>query len=162
MSEIKYEGSIESFESIFPMNCFDTYLDNKIKFRLHGKVNLFLIACIVLVVIISGLWKSDASNIENWAISFYNTCILTYGVLFQVLSLLIITFISLKITPSKLRENNSFTWEPIKEVAKLFATIFITIVPVIEMLKSGIKGPMSPLIKMLKNGQNGGFLKYLE
>ena len=32
MSEIKYEGSIESFESIFPMYCFDTYLDNKIKF----------------------------------------------------------------------------------------------------------------------------------
>ena len=33
-AEIKYEGSIESFESIFPIYCFDTYLDNKIKFRL--------------------------------------------------------------------------------------------------------------------------------
>jgi len=138
-----------------------THIQNdKIKFRLHGKVNLLLIACIVLVVIISGLWKSDASNIENWAISFHNTCILTYGVLFQILFLLIITFISLKITPSKLREKNSFTWEPIKEVAKLFATIFITIIPVIEMLKSGIKGPMSPLIKMLKN-ESGENLNYM-
>ena len=62
----------------------------------------------------------------------------------------------MKITPSSLRKSNSFSWEPVKEVSKLFATIFITIVPVIEMLKAGTNGPMNFLIKMLKNesGEN--------
>ena len=134
--------------------------NESVKIKLHGKANLILIAFVVVVVVISGIWKSDPSKVENWAISFHDTCILTYGVAFQVLSLLVLTFISLKVTPDKFRENNSFTWEPIKEVTKLFATIFITIVPVIEMLKAGIKGPMSPLIKMLKN-ESGESLNYM-
>ena len=130
--------------------------NSKINIKVHGKINLLLLVFVIFIVIISGTWKSDATQIENWAISLYDTCILTYGVLFQVLSLLLMSFISLKVTPASLRKNNSFTWEPIKEVAKLFATIFITIVPVIEMLKAGVNGPMNFLIKMLKNesGEN--------
>ena len=138
----------------------DSYKNDKVSIKMYGTSNLFLLGLVVLVVIVSGVWKSDSSNPQHWAISLYNTCILTYGVLFQVISLLIITFISLKITPNDLRLKNSFSWEPIKEVAKLFATIFITIVPVIEMLKSGLNGPMASLIKMLKN-ENGDNLNHM-
>ena len=58
---------------------------------------------------------------------------------------------SLKITPQEIRRKNDFTWEPIKEVSKLFATIFITIVPAIAMLKSGSTGPLKGIVSLLKD-----------
>ena len=145
---------------------YDSYLIKKeqvkidenqdMKIKVHGKWNLFLIVLIVLSVIASGVWKSDSSDVSNWAFSMHNECILTWGVLLQMILLLLITLISLKITPNDLRNKNSFTWEPIKEVSKLFATIFITIVPVISMLKAGVNGPLGFLIDLLKNesGEN--------
>ena len=44
---------------------------------------------------------------------------------------------------------NSFSWEPIKEVAKLFAAIFITIIPVLAMLKAGSNGLFSPIVALM-------------
>lgn len=43
--------------------------------------------------------------------------------------------LSVRITPGALREENAFTYHPIKEVALLFVGIFVTMVPVLEMLK---------------------------
>ena len=43
-----------------------------------------------------------------------------------------ITAASLLITPRTLRERNLFSWEPMREVAVLFAAIFITIAPVLD------------------------------
>ena len=63
--------------------------NSKINIKVLGKINLLLLVFVIFIVIISGTWKSDATQIENWAISFYDTCILTYGVLLQVLSLLL-------------------------------------------------------------------------
>jgi Na+/H+ antiporter NhaD/arsenite permease-like protein len=42
---------------------------------------------------------------------------------------------------------NDFNWEPILEVTKLFATIFITMVPPILMLEAGAEGPLGMIIK---------------
>ncbi|HEX2216073.1 MAG TPA: sodium:proton antiporter, partial [Xanthobacteraceae bacterium] len=44
---------------------------------------------------------------------------------------------------------NGFTWEPIREVAILFAGIFITIVPVLAMLHAGRAGLFAPLLDLL-------------
>ncbi len=60
--------------------------------------------------------------------------------------LILILGLSLVCTQSSTRKDNFFTWGPIVEVARLFAGIFITIVPVIAILKSGIHGSMSPVI----------------
>ncbi len=38
---------------------------------------------------------------------------------------------------------NHFSWEPLKEVAKLFFGIFMTIIPVIAMLNAGHEGSMA-------------------
>ena len=46
-----------------------------------------------------------------------------------------------KLTPVEHREANGFSWEPIREVAILFAGIFLCIIPVLEMLKAGPGGP---------------------
>lgn len=78
---------------------------------------------------------------------------MTWGTLTQIVILLIITFVSLKLTPltSIARKGNDFTWEPILEVAKLFATIFITMVPAIAILKAGTEGALEPIISLVTN-----------
>ena len=52
-------------------------------------------------------------------------------------------------TPRAYREKNEFNWEPVLEVAKLFAAIFITIVPAIAILKAGPRGGFAPLFSLL-------------
>ena len=137
---------------------FDSYLykkenlpvsNDKIKIDIKGKWNLLLILFIVITVIFSGIWKSDVNNVNNWFISYGGECIMTYGTFLQVLLLLLIALVSLKITPKHIRKANDFTWEPIKEVTKLFATIFITMIPAIAILKSGLNGSLKSIISLL-------------
>jgi hypothetical protein len=52
-----------------------------------------------------------------------------------------------EVTPAGCREANAFTWGPILEVAKLFIGIFITIVPVIAILRPARQGAFSPLVR---------------
>jgi Na+/H+ antiporter NhaD/arsenite permease-like protein len=62
-----------------------------------------------------------------------------------------VTIISLKVTPKANRAENGFAWGPIKEVAKLFAGIFIAIIPVLAMLKAGANGAFAPLVALVSN-----------
>ena len=137
---------------------FDSYIyknenltadNDKLSINISGKVNLVLIVFIVVSVVVSGIWKADSNDISNWMISYGGECIMTYGTFLQVSLLLLITFISLKITPNNIRQKNEFTWEPVKEVFKLFATIFITMIPAIAMLKSGLNGPLNGVVSLL-------------
>lgn len=50
---------------------------------------------------------------------------------------------------SEYRKANGFAWGPIAEVAKLFAAIFICIVPVIAILKAGTDGALAPLVALV-------------
>ena len=59
---------------------------------------------------------------------------------------MLIAILSLVLTPNEHREANGFTWEPIGEVAILFAGIFICIIPVLAMLEAGQAGPFAALI----------------
>jgi Na+/H+ antiporter NhaD/arsenite permease-like protein len=54
--------------------------------------------------------------------------------------------VSLAITPKQVHADNQFGWGPMQEVAKLFAGIFLTIVPVIAMLKAGVHGPFGAVV----------------
>ena len=56
------------------------------------------------------------------------------------------------LTPASYRTGNAFTWAPIAEVAKLFAGIFVTIVPVIAMLRAGTDGAFAPALALVTNG----------
>ena len=42
--------------------------------------------------------------------------------------------------------DNQFSWGPMPEVAKLFAGIFLTIIPVIAMLQAGVDGPFGAVV----------------
>ena len=55
--------------------------------------------------------------------------------------LLLLLFASLRLTPVSIRQRNQFDWFPMKEVAQLFAGIFVTIIPAIAILKE-----LSPMI----------------
>ena len=60
--------------------------------------------------------------------------------------LIIVALVSLRITPKQVHEDNQFSWGPMQEVAKLFAGIFLTIIPVIAMLKAGVNGPFGAVV----------------
>jgi len=131
---------------------------NKAPLGLEGKRNLLLLPLIVAAVILSGVWHPDASNPADWAISGWGVCMMTKGAMAQVLLLLAIAVISWKITPIEIRKRNGFTWEPILEVAKLFATIFITMVPPIAILRAGTDGALKFVINLVKNPETGEYV----
>jgi Na+/H+ antiporter NhaD/arsenite permease-like protein len=55
--------------------------------------------------------------------------------IFRELVMLAAAGLSIYFTPATLREENAFTYHPIKEVAILFAGIFVTMVPVMKILE---------------------------
>jgi Na+/H+ antiporter NhaD/arsenite permease-like protein len=54
--------------------------------------------------------------------------------------------LSLLFTSREIRQRNGFTWAPILEVAKLFAAIFVTIIPVIAILRAGPQGALADIV----------------
>lgn len=68
--------------------------------------------------------------------------------------LIFILILSLALTKKSTREDNFFTWEPILEVAKLFSAIFLTIIPVLAILKSGVHGDLANVIWAVLNPDN--------
>jgi Na+/H+ antiporter NhaD/arsenite permease-like protein len=105
-------------------------------FGLEGAINFLPLAAVVGLVLMSGLWKPG--------ISF--TVLGTPVELQQIVRdglLVLVTIVSLAITPKAVREKNQFSWAPMQEVAKLFIAIFLTMVPVLAMLKAGTQGPFA-------------------
>ncbi len=104
-----------------------------------GKVNFILLGAVVCLVLMSGLWKSSV------VFDIAGTEVALQSIVRDV-GLVAITLLSLKLTPSQVHADNQFSWGPIQEVAKLFAGIFLTIIPVIAMLKAGVNGPFGPVV----------------
>jgi len=105
-----------------------------------GGINFALLGVVVVLVLMSGLWKSPV------VFNIAGTDVGLPGILRDV-GLIVVTLISLRITPASAHEGNQFNWGPMAEVAKLFAAIFLTIIPVIAMLKAGVDGPFSAVIR---------------
>ena len=61
-------------------------------------------------------------------------------------ALALVALASLWLTPNEHREANGFSWEPIREVAYLFAGIFACIIPVLAMLAAGERGSFAWLL----------------
>ena len=104
-----------------------------------GKANFALLGVVVALVLLSGLWKSEI------AFTIVGAEVGLPGIVRDV-GLVIVALVSLRITPRKVHEDNQFSWGPMQEVAKLFAGIFLTIIPVIAMLKAGVNGPFGAVV----------------
>jgi Na+/H+ antiporter NhaD/arsenite permease-like protein len=105
---------------------------------LEGAINLLPLLLAVGLVLLSGFWRPGVS-----------VALLGVEVPLQAavrdLGLLVAAGLSLWLTPVGVRAKNRFGWEPLKEVAQLFAGIFITMAPVLVMLQSGAHGPFASL-----------------
>jgi len=66
--------------------------------------------------------------------------------------LLGLAYASWILTSRKIRTANDYTWFPIIEVAKLFAGIFVTIIPAIAILKAGTHGALASVVSSVSNG----------
>ena len=108
--------------------------------RIEGLFNLVFLLGIIGAVLMSGTFKWGEVNILGVHVYWQN---IAREALIVVMGLL-----SLKYTPfrGELRQSNEFTWEPIEEVAKIFAGIFITIIPALAILKAGENGALAGLI----------------
>ena len=104
-----------------------------------GAFNFLLLAAVAGLVLLSGFWKSPV------VFNVYGTEVGLPG-LVRDAGLIAITLLSLKMTAGKVHEDNQFSWGPMAEVAKLFAGIFLTIIPVIAMLKAGSSGPFGAVV----------------
>lgn len=104
-----------------------------------GASNFWLLGAIAGLVLLSGFWKSEV------VVDVFGTTVGLPGMVRDA-GLIVVTLISLMTTPAKVHEDNQFSWGPMQEVAKLFAGIFLTIIPVIAMLKAGVNGPFSAVV----------------
>jgi Na+/H+ antiporter NhaD/arsenite permease-like protein len=107
--------------------------------RVRGLVNLLLLAIIVAAVVVSPLWTPGVT------LTIYGTP-LPLQDLARDAVLLLTALASLWLTPNEHRAANGFSWEPILEVAILFAGIFVCAIPVLAMLDAGRDGAFAWLL----------------
>lgn len=113
--------------------------------RIEGQVNFLLLLAVVGLVLMSGLWKPGiAFDVMGTEVPL--------PALLRDVALIGVTVVSLLVTPHAARSGNEFNWEPILEVGKLFAGIFLTIIPVIAMLKAGTDGAFAGVIRTVSDG----------
>jgi Na+/H+ antiporter NhaD/arsenite permease-like protein len=110
-----------------------------------GSINFLLIAGIIAAILASATWKPGISfDVYGTPVELQN--------LARDAALLLIAALSLVLTPNEHREANGFTWEPIAEVAILFAGIFTCIIPVLAVLDAGKDGAFAWLLAAVTAG----------
>ena len=115
---------------------------DKFPIRLEGVHNFLFLGGILGFVLMSGTWKPGH--------------ILVYGVHLEIqnvvrdLGIVFMGILSMKTTHVKIRKDNEFSWFPIREVAYLFAGIFMCIIPMLAMLHAGSEGSMAFIINIVK------------
>ena len=114
------------------------------RFGFDGAINFVLLGGVVALVLMSGIWKPGV------VFNIYGTDVALPG-LVRDIGMAVITIISLAITPKSVHDSNQFNWAPMQEVGKLFAGIFLTIIPVIAMLQAGVNGPFGAVVRAVTN-----------
>ncbi|MCS6762794.1 MAG: sodium:proton antiporter [Candidatus Protistobacter heckmanni] len=110
----------------------------------EGKFNFVLIAAVIGLVLLSGVWKPGVSwDLLGTPVALQD--------LVRDLGLLAVIGLSLRFTIAEVRAGNEFDWEPMREVAKLFIGIFLTIIPVIAMLRAGADGAFAAVAHMVND-----------
>lgn len=141
--------------------CLDAYLFRKEKpaddsgsanLEVRGLVNVPLVIMLVGMVAVSG-------TVDLGSFTIFGTKVSRISLLRDV-TLAALAAASLVVTPVIYRERNEFTWEPVNEVAKLFAAVFITIVPAIAILKAGAGGAFAPFLTLLGSAEHPNNIAY--
>jgi Na+/H+ antiporter NhaD/arsenite permease-like protein len=127
---------------------------------ISGSINFVLLLGVVGSVLMSGMWKAGEDVMVNGVPTLVGLGISPMGIPIPLQDLcrdglmILIALVSLMVTAKETRAANDFNWEPIKEVGKLFFGIFVSMVPVIAILKAGDRGALSSVINLVSdNGQ---------
>ena len=122
------------------------------RIRMHGLVNLPLLAGVIGAILMSGIWKPGIEfTVQGVHLELQN--------LLRDAIIVVLALVSLAVSRKDFREANGFNWGPILEVAKLFAGIFVCIIPVIAILQAGLDGAFAPLVALVTgaDGQPNNF-----
>lgn len=104
--------------------------DRTEKFQILGTINFIFLLAILGTVVLYG-------NLLSPKLGYLRDAI-------QIFLMLLITILSMKSTPRKIREENGFTFFAIKEVAVIFAAIFACMIPALNILEyMGSTGKLS-------------------
>lgn len=135
--------------------CIDSFLLSKEKgqgkaksysgeIKISGGVNFALLMLVVFLSMWCGMLDIGSTTI-------FTTKLENMSVLRDVI-LFLLAFVSMKVTPDEVRTNNNFMFSSFREVAEIFIAIFITIIPVAEMLENGYNGAFAPLLHWVSGG----------
>ncbi|KAA2237878.1 sodium:proton antiporter [Salinarimonas soli] len=114
------------------------------RIQVTGGANFALIGVVIAAILFSASWKPGVTfSIGGVPIELQNA---VRDIVFVAAALA-----SLALTSPEDREANGFSWGPIAEVAKLFAGIFLCMVPVLAMLRAGLEGPFAQLVALVSN-----------
>jgi Na+/H+ antiporter NhaD/arsenite permease-like protein len=112
------------------------------KFRMQGGLNFVFLTGVILAVMLSGSTDLGiAFEVHGIAIAWQS--------LLRDVALILLLLASLRLGDRHARAQNHFSWGPIKEVAKIFAGIFVTIIPTLAMLRAGHHGPLAGVLEWL-------------
>lgn len=113
---------------------------HQVPVHVAGAVNLLWLGGVVAVLLLSGSVRLPPGAQEG--------------------GMLLMAALSWATTPRALRKENEFTWGPITEVAVVFAGIFATMVPALEILnaRGGELGPRAPWHFFWASGALSSFL----
>jgi Na+/H+ antiporter NhaD/arsenite permease-like protein len=111
-------------------------------FNVTGLINLALIGVAIAAIIMSGIWKPGVN------VTVLGTKLELQNVMREV-TMIVVGLASVWLTKREDRAANGFEWEPLIEVAKLFAAIFICIIPVMAMLHAGKEGVFAPIVALV-------------
>ncbi|NLK52253.1 MAG: sodium:proton antiporter [Syntrophomonadaceae bacterium] len=123
---------------------FNSEIDN-VPLRVEGLHNLIFLAGVLVAVILSGLlnhYPCFTDPLTGEARGIYLMQVDGHDLVWPWLNILrdglmlAMAGLSLKFTARTLRQDNFFTWGPIQEVAKIFAGIFVTMIPALEILQA--------------------------
>jgi Na+/H+ antiporter NhaD/arsenite permease-like protein len=110
--------------------------------KIQGLGNVVLIVLVLLIVIFCNFDGEFMICGEKFSFA----SVLRNSLLF------VISLISLKVTPTEIRTKNDFSLAPIREIAELFAGIFVTVAPIICILRQGIAGEFRWIFEWIAPG----------
>lgn len=120
--------------------------DEDKEFKIKGKINIILLALVLITV----MFCNFNADFTIWGQKYHWSSVV------RNIILTTISWVSLKFTKKSIRERNNFSFAPIQEVSELFAGIFITATPIIEMLHQGTNGSLKWIFEQITH--NGEFV----
>ncbi|MBN9070290.1 MAG: sodium:proton antiporter [Rhizobiales bacterium] len=112
------------------------------RLRIRGLANIPLLAGVIAAILLSAAWKPGiVFAVHGVEVELQN--------IVRDAVIVLLALVSLAITRKEYRAANGFDWGPILEVAKLFAAIFVCIIPVIAILQAGREGALAPLVELV-------------